>query len=342
MHLCRVSVCREESPPPYYPYTTTNPNSHFLAAIVDGYFNTKSSNARSPSPSFPLSVIATTPPRAITTSISPQEKKIPKKITLKSLTIEVNKPSKSVTPQKKPAKRLKKLSKSKPISAKTILLVSPVKKQNPAASISPNTNKDIAKKSAAKKGSSSPPVLLHKLFSTNSPSSLTRLPAKMSYQEILHNLKAASDLDTPPPPTISSELSTTTSFSAPFEHSHSVFHDHFALLSKEHVPIDFCFRVTSLPLSLPLHHYSMCVCGKAVLKEHSYANMLASDSNIDDDAAAVQKSLRLSLPRSLLSCQNGDECDVSPMVICPQCRCLYHFNCSDVLLCQTCLVHQQN
>lgn len=333
-HTCRNSVSREDSPPPYYPCTAPTPSSLYLTAIVDGYFKTDVSDPHSapPSPPCPPAVPDTTPPPR-TIPISPQEKKNPPKITLKSLTIEMNKRSNSVTPQKKAVKRLKKSSKSKPVAAKTIL-VSPVKNSKSPVS-SKDRNKAISKKSTIKKGlPSSSPELMHKLLSTKSPSLLTRLPAKMSYQEILHNLKAVSDSDmlTPKP----SELSAV-SYSAPFQHSHSVFHDHFALLGKEHVPIDFCFRVASLPLSLPLCYYNVCARGKAVLKEHSYAQMLT------DGAPPPGKSLTLSLPRALLdsssSSQNGG-CEDPAMVFCSVCRSLYHSNCSDVSLCPMCIAHQ--
>ncbi len=329
LFLCRVSVIREDSPPPYYPCSSPGSNSLYLSAIVDGYFKTETSKTRvSPPPCLPPTVPEAIPsPRTISAPISSQEKTNAQKVSLKSLKIEVNKPLKSVTSQKekKSGKRLTKLSKPKLIPAKVSIHVSPTKNLS-SPLLSKIRNKAIAKKSPFKKATIAP-ALAHKVPSSKSPSLLTRLPAMMSYQEILHNLKAASESSTKSskPPT---------SFTAPFQHTHSVFHDHFALLSREHVPVDFCYRVASLPLSLPLCYYDICVWGKAIFQEHSYAQM-------STDGDPPHKSLTLSLPRSLLSSQDG-VCEDSAMVFCTLCRCLYHSNCSDVLLCPTCIVHQQN
>ena len=331
-YLCRVAVSREDSPPPYFPYTLPDANTQFLTAIVDGYFNTKTDRADTPPFPPPIPPVSVkTPPKTIPNPISLQTMKSPKKPTVKSA---VCKPSKYIACQKKPSvKRLKESTKTKPNTMpEKNSLNSPAKKRNSALLAGKNTGKAIAKKSAIKKGLTTPlsPVLMRKLLKSPNPSKdfLTRSPAQISYQEILQNLKAVSNYDPPANPSEVCQI-TTAAYSPPFHHPHSVFHDHFALLSKEHVPIDFCFRVTSLPFSLPLHYYSACMRGKAIFREHSYAQRMTTP----------HKSLTLSLPRSLLTNSNGYVCEDPPMVFCSLCRCLYHSNCTDMSLCPTC---QQN
>lgn len=335
-YRCRAAVSREDSPPPYFPHSLPDANSQFLTAIVDGYFNTETDRAHTsppPPPPPPPPVSVKTPPKTIPTPISLQKIKSPQKPTIKSA---VSKPSKSIACQKKPSiKRLKESTKTKPTKSlpEKKCPNSPVKKRNSALLAGKNAGKAIGKKSTIKKGVTTPlsPVLMRKLLKSPSLSRdfLTRSPAQISYQEILHNLKAVSNSDPPAKPSEVCQI-TAAAYSPPFHHPHSVFHDHFALLSKEHVPIDFCFRVASLPLSLPLHYYSACMQGKAIFREHSYSQRGVSTPH---------KSLTLSLPRSLLTSSNGYVCEDPPMVFCSFCRCLYHSNCTDMSLCPTC---QQN
>ena len=337
----RATLTRENSPSPFYPYTPPSANTDLLTAIVDGYSKRESSQNECKCSS-PPPLLSQPPPKATPTPISPQPKINQKKSASKEINSptpnSIRRPPKPVITHKKTPK-IKSVKKLKLISEKKSPLNSTIKKKNSTVSSllsAKSARKSIKKRSAIKRlGVTSQPVavqaLMHQLLTqpVNLPRDfLTRLPAKMSYQEILQTLISASASNPDVPPSNLSHLST---YSPPFQHTHSVFHDHYALLSKEHVPIDFCFRVASLPLSVPLDFYSACLRAKAVSREHSYAKLWNSPH-------PKAKSFTLSLPRSLLRNRNGCVCDGKPWVFCTTCHSLYHSNCTDSTLCPTCYV----
>ena len=140
---------------------------------------------------------------------------------------------------------------------------------------------------------------------------LTPLPPKTSYQSLLWVLNQASK--SPPRP-----LTATRQYVTPATHTHATFHDHFALLSAEHVPEEFCGPITSLPVQLPREVLTRCLQRRVISREHNYASR------------ASKHSLTLSLPRSLLNSHNClCACDGEPLVYCPVCHSLYHSTCSN-------------
>ena len=155
---------------------------------------------------------------------------------------------------------------------------------------------------------------------------LTRLPPKTPYQALLNMLIHMSKTITPP-----TTVKSPTYLPPLVEHNHAVFHDHFALLSSEHVPTEFSLPVKSLPIQLPLEVYRSCLKQKAIHSDHCYARMSGeSPPKIDN------RSLKLSLPRSLMRTSDGCACGGQPLVLCSECRSLYHSVCSQSTLCQTC------
>lgn len=181
---------------------------------------------------------------------------------------------------------------------------------------------------------------------TTSGQYLSRLPPRTPYQSLLLALSQASKpVKTPPLGGTSPQQqyippSTT--------HTHSVFHDHFALLSDTHVPSEFAAPVKSLPLQLPIRLYTSCMCGRVAQAEHSYAKASSeSDYNVPsgqdvvprEEADSKQFNLKLSLPRSLLHASESEMCgcDKGPLVFCTQCHSLYHSVCSSSTMCSTCV-----
>lgn len=185
---------------------------------------------------------------------------------------------------------------------------------------------------------------------------LTRLPPRTPYQALLLALSQASKPGKAPPPPYATPLPPPSAPSA--QHTHSVFHDHFALLSSPHVPLEFSTPVTSLSLQLPLDLYQACVCARIARVEHSYAK--ASDEAVSrgeaggmreegesvapPPAGAIDRlNLRLSVPRSLLGTNGGgcnEGCDKGALVICSRCQSLYHNTCTQSTLCTTCTTLQ--
>ena len=199
------------------------------------------------------------------------------------------------------------------------------------------------KKSGVKRLGTSSQALVQKLLSQPSlraglpRDQLTRLPPKMSYQLVLGNLTQASKPNETVPSTDLQQI--TTYIPSSVEHKHPVFHDHFALLSREHIPTEFANRAVSLPVSLPLELYSNCMQSKSIISEHSYARTCKSTQ----PGELSNNTLTLSLPRTLLETRDNCMCDKQPLVFCSQCRSLYHSTCTDTSLCPTCLIiSQQN
>ena len=194
------------------------------------------------------------------------------------------------------------------------------------------------KKSGVKRLGTPSQALVQKLLSqpSNRPGlprdHLTRLPPKMSYHLVLGNLTQASKSNQTLPSTDVQQI--TTYIPSSVEHKHPVFHDHFALLSREHIPTEFTNRAVSLPVSLPLELYSNCLQSKSIRSEHSYARTCKSTHPEE----VSSNSLTLSLPRTLLRTNDNCVCDKQPLVFCSQCRSLYHSMCTDTTLCPTCLV----
>lgn len=143
---------------------------------------------------------------------------------------------------------------------------------------------------------------------------LTPLPPKTSYQSLLLALQQASRAPPAPSPSL---------YTPPTPHPHTVYHDHFALLSAEHVPADFMDPVTSLPVCLPRELHTSCLQRKAAARDHNYSL-----------GGAHRLSLPLSLPRALLV--NSCVCEGEPLLYCPTCHSLYHAACSR--LCPSCSV----
>lgn len=179
---------------------------------------------------------------------------------------------------------------------------------------------------------------------------LTLLPPRTPYQSLLMALSQASkgnrthssrDDASPSPPPPSPPEQQSVSPSANKQHTHSVFHDHFALLRNRHIPSEFSSPITSLSLQLPIDIYASCVRARITREEHSYAKAPELSCYRDaDDANSQQLNLKLSLPRSLL--QNSETmspcgCDRGALVVCSSCRSLYHSTCSSGTLCTNCI-----
>ena len=148
---------------------------------------------------------------------------------------------------------------------------------------------------------------------------LTSLPPKTSYQSLLTALHQAckepssvpaSSLDAFVPP--------------PCHHEHCVFHDHFATLSAQHVPLEFSDLVTSLPVSIPRELHTRHMLTRIVTREHSYVERTQSEP----------LSFKLSVPRSLLT--GACVCDGVALLFCAQCHSMYHASCTLGSLCPAC------
>ena len=142
---------------------------------------------------------------------------------------------------------------------------------------------------------------------------LTPLPPKTPFQTLLLALAQSSQPNPPPTPT---------KYVAPPAHPHPVFHDHFALLSAEHVPDEFSAPITNLLVRLPRTLYATCMQGRIVTRDHCYTGL--------PDTA----SLKLSVPRSLL--RTTCVCSGAPLVFCSMCHALYHISCTHRSLCPSC------
>lgn len=197
----------------------------------------------------------------------------------------------------------------------------------------------------------------HARTSSNPSQFLTLLPPRTPYQSLLMALSQAckggikapskDDVPSPLPPSHVFPPSSSpppeqqhSSPSSAGKHTHSVFHDHFALLSTSHIPSEFCSPITSLSLQLPIDIYTACVRARVAREEHSYAKApeLLCHGDIREREAA--KSLKLSLPRSLLQSSETMSpcaCDRGALVFCSCCRSLYHSTCSSGTLCSNCI-----
>lgn len=181
----------------------------------------------------------------------------------------------------------------------------------------------------------------------NSGQFLTRLPPRTPYQALLLALSQASKPSKVPavpfPPKQQQQQQPYISLPTTTAHTHSVFHDHFALLSEPHVPSEFCLPLTSLSLQYPIDIYTSCVRSRIARAEHSYAKPPNTSPNGEargrgeDSTNAQQLNLKLSLPRSLLQTNDACGCDRGALVFCSQCQSLYHNVCSTSTLCSTCV-----
>ena len=224
-------------------------------------------------------------------------------------------------------------------------------------------------------------AILHSMRNQSTGQYLTRLPPKLPYQTLLSALEQASKDNTATLKNkndASAAAATTiiTTYTPPsHQHSHSVFHDHFSLLSNEHVPSEFSLPITSLPIKLPQDMYHTCLRAKVVRQEHSYCKQPStgsSDSNNSGNESVtvappplpppsshlrqlMQKKqpqelqrhrelsiagLKLSLPRSLIRTKENCECDGRALVFCSRCHSLYHTECvgsSAGTLCPRCV-----
>ena len=208
-------------------------------------------------------------------------------------------------------------------------------------------------------------AILHSMRNQSTGLYLTRLPPKLPYQTLLSALEQASKDNTAlknkntDAPTTATVI---TSYTPPsHQHNHSVFHDHFSLLSNEHVPTEFSLPITSLPIKLPRDMYRTCLRAKVVLEEHSYSKQpstgsssssysnssgngsvtVVPSSSVSHLHQLVQKKrpqeqrhrevsvagLKLSLPRSLIRTKENCECDGRALVFCSRCHSLYHTEC---------------
>ena len=205
-----------------------------------------------------------------------------------------------------------------------------------------------AKNSVAKMKSSRiiEQLKLNSSLSKTSPNSgryLTRLPPRTPYQTLLLALSQASKPTKVPPHGIVSTPPPQQQYNPPSNmHTHSIFHDHFALLSDSHVPSEFASPVTSLPLRLPISAYNSYLCARLTQTEHSYAKSLDSAHNEEFKGGRVEKdsqqlNLKLSVPRSLLQTSENCGCDKDALVLCCRCHSLYHSVCSNTsTFCSTC------
>lgn len=181
-----------------------------------------------------------------------------------------------------------------------------------------------------------------KTGSVNSKEFLTRLPPRTPYQSLLLSLNQASKQNKISPFGNSSNPPQQQYIPPSTAHAHSVFHDHFALLSEPHIPSEFSFPVTTLPVQFPIDVYNSHVCQRVVKTEHSYAKdsgvSLEADSKKSTEMTGNhQLNLKLSVPRSLIQANDKCECDKGALVFCSQCHSLYHAVCSSTsTLCSTC------
>lgn len=179
---------------------------------------------------------------------------------------------------------------------------------------------------------------------------LTLIPSSTPYQTLLMALSqacseppcgaASSTSDAAP-----SSVLTDEPLSSSSSHTHSVFHDHFALLSTSHVPSEFSPPITSLAMQLPIDIYTSCLRARVSREEHSYAKQPGTSQPADgkrkDEIGSRQLNLKLSLPRYLLQSSETTSlpcgCDRGALVFCSSCRSLYHATCSSGTLCSNCV-----
>ena len=258
-----------------------------------------------------------------------------------------------------------------------------------AATTTPAANKKVAvnKKTAVKRlgvsaksqqahigGSKSlGKAILHSMRNQSTGQYLTRLPPKLPYQTLLSALEQASRDNATAAIKNKNDASATTiitSYTPPsHQHNHSVFHDHFSLLSNEHIPTEFSLPITSLPIQLPQDMYRTCLRAKVVRQEHSYCKQSTTGGSNHSSSESVtakppvssshlhqlvQKKqpqeqrhrevsvagLKLSLPRSLIRTRENCECDGRALVFCSRCHSLYHTECvssSGGTLCPRCV-----
>ena len=150
---------------------------------------------------------------------------------------------------------------------------------------------------------------------------LTRLPPKLPYQTLLSALEQASKENT-----ATKVVSTLTRCTPPSkQHTHSVFHDHFSLLSGEHVPIEFCLPIKNLTIKLSREIYVTCLRAQLVRREHSYSKTASAE-------------LKLSLPRSKIRTKENRDVGGKTFVLCSKCYSLYHTDCISYerTLCPSC------
>ena len=207
-------------------------------------------------------------------------------------------------------------------------------------------------------------VILHSMRNQSTGQYLTRLPPKLPYQTLLSALEQASKDNTAIKHKNDTSATIITSYTPPsHQHNHSVFHDHFSLLSNEHIPTEFSLPITSLPIKLPRDMYRTCLRAKIVQQEHSYSKPSTGSNSSNESVTVtppshlhqlVQKKqpqeqrhhelsvagLKLSLPRSLIRTKENCECDRRPLVFCSRCHSLYHTECvgsSGGTLCPRCV-----
>lgn len=353
---------------PYYPFSQASSNTtttDSLTAIINGYFHrdvdpptTKNESSLPPSPlQTPPSLVLPNPPTktpspAHTIPLSSPKLKESLKIKtqkiaknpvgrcLKTSVTVVSSPEKPPKPQSpEPSQIIKENTVIKRVSSPAVA----TQKASLSSLLSGKHVRLSSKKSRVKRLTSSSHALVQKLLSqssakTEAPSVnptpggyLTRLPPRMSYQLILSNLVQASASNPMSTPTDIRPIRTHACPSV--EHDHSVFHDHFALLSEEHVPSEFTNHIVNLPISFPLEAYNFCMQNRAIRNEHSYAG---TNNPLQPN---VSSSLTLSVPRALLRTKDVCACDKLPLVFCAYCRSLYHSTCTGTNLCPTCSPH---
>lgn len=269
-----------------------------------------------------------------------------------------NKSTKS--PSTSPTKNhlLKKAAMHSQSSGSKNLLPSLLKSKPKVTTNAPAANKKVAvnKKTAVKRlgvstksqqahnsSKSLGKALLHSMRNQSTGQYLTRLPPKLPYQTLLSALEQASKDNTAiKNKSNASGTPLITPYTPPSQqHTHSVFHDHFSLLSNEHIPTEFSLPITSLPIKLPRDMYHTCLRAKVVRQEHSYCKEPSTRSNSGNESVTVSVArLKLSLPRSLLRTKENCECDGRALVFCSRCHSLYHTECvssSGGTLCPRCV-----
>ena len=255
-----------------------------------------------------------------------------------------------------PKNHLVKKSPAQSPSPRSKSLLPSLLKSKPKVTI--NKKSALTKRAAVKRlGTSTKSLeksLLHSIRSHSSGQYLTRLPPKLPYQTLLSALEQASKDNTS---TLS--ISRIEHYTPPSnQHTHSVFHDHFALLSNQHIPTEFSLPITSLPVRLSRDIYHTCLRAKVIRQEHSYSKtwldatgsmptpQLQQEDKMQQDHQHQQKNqreltlaeLKLSVPRSLIRTREGCGCDGRALVFCSRCHSLYHSVCvgSEGTLCPKC------
>ena len=89
------------------------------------------------------------------------------------------------------------------------------------------------------------------------------------------------------------------------------------------------------------------MCARVAKAEHSYAKAPEStpvggefELSKQEHKVAENLNLKLSLPRELLQANDVCGCDRGALVVCSQCKCLYHNVCAQSTLCPTCVTIQ--